>query len=354
MKKILSLVLASAMVLSLAACGKKDEPSKSGSQSTSTSKSEQTQYTQGQFKLKLGTVTSGTHSWVQTANWMKEQLAERSNGAIELSVYEGGQLGNDEAEFTDMGLGTQDMMIGGLTSISSFIPETTAMILPYLYPSRDVYESTLTVGGPVFNYVQGKFDEYNFGVKLLGMCNSGARYLFSVKQVSSLADLKGMKMRITTNVTDNDIWSALGTLPTAMGFNDIYNAAQSHTVDAFECTLGSYQSSALYEVAPYMAVTQHQYTPSHISISTMTWDKLPADIQEILAQVCEEAGEYCNKITDEAEDSLIETLAADHGVTVTEVDKSEFQTAIEPVYSKILETCKGQDLYEILKQEINK
>ena len=51
MKKILSLVLASAMVLSLAACGKKDEPSKSGSQSTSTSKSEQTQYTQGQFKL---------------------------------------------------------------------------------------------------------------------------------------------------------------------------------------------------------------------------------------------------------------------------------------------------------------
>ena len=86
----------------------------------------------------------------------------------------------------------------------------------------------------------------------------------------------------------------------------------------------------------------------------MTWDKLPADIQDILAQVCEEAGEYCNTITDEAEDSLIETLAAENGVTVTEVDKSEFQTAIEPVYSKILETCKGEDLYEILKQEINK
>ena len=39
---------------------------------------------------------------------------------------------------------------------------------------------------------------------------------------------------------------------------------------------------------------------------------------------------------------------------MTEVDKGEFQTAIEPVYSKILETCKGQDLYEILKQEITK
>ena len=55
-----------------------------------------------------------------------------------------------------------------------------------------------------------------------------------------------------------------------------------------------------------------------------------------------------------AAESRLLALAAENGVTVTEVDKSEFQTAIEPVYSKILETCKGEDLYEILKQEINK
>lgn len=349
MKKLLSIILAAAMVFGLTACGgsKTETPAETPAETPTES-----QYTEGQFKLKIGTVTSGSHSWVQTANWMKDQLAERTNGAVELSVYEGGQLGNDEAMFTDMGLGTQDMMIGGLTSISSFIPETTAMILPYLYPSRDAYEATLAIDGPVYNYVQSKFDDYGFGVKLLGMCNSGARYLFSVKQVSSLADLKGMKMRITTNVTDNDIWSALGTMPTAMGFNDIYNAAQTHTVDAFECTLGSYKSSALYEVAPYMALTEHQYTPSHITISNMSWEKLPSDIQEILAQVCAEASEYCNKLTDETEDNLVSALASENGVTVSEVDKTEFKAALEPLYPSILETCKGEDLYEIISGEL--
>lgn len=68
----------------------------------------------GQFHLRIATVVTGDHAWVQMGEYMAEQLKERSGGAIEATVFPGGQLGNDEGTIDDMRTGALDIVIGSL------------------------------------------------------------------------------------------------------------------------------------------------------------------------------------------------------------------------------------------------
>ena len=286
------------------------------------------------------------------ADFMAKQLNDRSNGAIEVSVAPGAQLGNDEAMFDDMRLGTLDMVIGGTQNAAPFVSQYQILAMPYLFDSRDQFESILSQDGEVFKYVQGKYD--SLGLKLLGLSNGGQRDLHTNKEINKLADLKNLKMRVTSSATESMVWSALGTIPTSMSFNDIYSGVQTNTVNAFECTLAAYNSNALYEVAPYHVKTAHQFTPSHITCSEITWNKLPAEYQTLLFEVSKEAAELGTKVADEADDTLLDKLTKENGVKICEPDRSEFKAVVEPLYPEIAKGCKGEDLLELVQKEMKK
>ena len=308
-------------------------------------------YKPGEFQIRIATVTSGSHPWVQMAEYMAKELNERSNGAIEVTVAPGGQLGNDEATIDDMRLGTLDMVLGGTQNAAPFVSQLQVLSMHYLFPNRDAFEAALVQNGDVFNYIQGKYEEQGLGLRLLGLCNSGRRDMHTTKAVNSLADIKGMKMRVTSSQTESDVWSSLGVIPTSMAFNDIYSAAQSNTVSAFECTLSAYNSSALYEVAPYHIATGHQFTPSHVTISEITWNRLPEEFKTLFYEVVAEACELGNRIADEADDTLLETLVAEKGVIVCEPDLTDFRAAVEPLWGTIAKNCKGEDFLALIQAQ---
>lgn len=339
MKKILATLLAILTVLSLTACGgkKQDAAAKKGS------------YTKGQYKIRIATVTSNKHAWVQMANFIKKELEEKSKGAISVSVFPGGQLGKDEKTIDDMRVGSLDMVIGGTQNAAPFVSQMQVLALPYLFNSRDAFEKSLDKKGQVFAYIQKKYDEKKLGLHLLALCNGGQRDLHAKKEIKKVADLKGLKMRVTSSPTESVMWAALGAIPTSMAFNDIYSAMQTNTVDAFECTLASYNSNALYEVAPYHIKTTHQFTPTHITCSNVTYKKLPKEFQDLLEKVCEQAALEGSKIADKADDTLLGSLVKEHGVKVCDVDKKEFKALVEPKYNEIAKQCKGEDLLKIIK-----
>ncbi len=312
-----------------------------------------TAYPKGQYKIKIATVMSGEHAWVKMADYMAEELAARSNGAFEVTVASGGQLGNDETTIDDMRLGTLDIVIGGTQNAAPFVSQYQILSMPYLFDSRTEFESVLMQNGDVFKYIQEKYDENGHGLKLLGLSNGGQRDLHTGIEIKTVNDIKNLKMRVTSSATESMVWSALGTIPTSMSFNDIYSGIQTNTVNAFECTLAAYNSNALYEVAPYHVKTAHQFTPSHITCSAVTWNKLPADLQELLFAVSDEAAVLGSRLANEADDTLLDMLIKDKGVKVCEPNREEFKEKVEPLYSEIAKSCKGEDLLTMI-QDITK
>ncbi|MEA5135759.1 MAG: TRAP transporter substrate-binding protein [Candidatus Fimivivens sp.] len=356
-KSLLAVLLASTMLL-MSACGKAaSTPAATSTPASATGSSTSTEapsYKPGQFKIRVATVVSGEHAWVKMAEYMKDELAKRSNGAIEVSIFPGGQLGNDEACIDDMRVGTLDMLIGGTQNAAPFVSQYQILGLAYLFADRDQFEGVLVKDGAVFNYIQDKYSKNGLGLKLLSLCNGGQRDLHTGKEIKSVADLKNLKMRVTSSATESLVWSKLGTIPTSMSFNDIYSGMQTNTVNAFECTAASYHANALYEVAPYFVQTAHQFTPTHITCSELAYNKLPADIQAMVSDVADEAGKLGSKLADEADDSLTSKLVAEKGVTLCAVDKSEFKAIVEPLYPEIAKSCDGQELLDIINTEIKK
>ncbi|HWP50552.1 MAG TPA: TRAP transporter substrate-binding protein [Clostridia bacterium] len=351
-KTLLAVLLASSMLL-MSACGQ-SASSTAAVSAAGSSASSQSSYAPGQFQIRIATVVSGDHAWVKMAEYIKDELTTRSNGAIEVSVFPGGQLGNDEACIDDMRVGTLDMLIGGTQNAAPFVSQFQILGLAYLFADRNQFESLLTKDGVVFNYIQDKYTKNGLNLKLLALSNGGQRDLHTGKEIKSVADLKNLKMRVTSSATESLVWSKLGTIPTSMSFNDIYSGMQTNTVNAFECTTASYYANALYEVAPYFVQTAHQFTPTHITYSELSFKKLPADIQAMVSEVTDEAGKLGTKLADEADDSLIDTLVKEKGVKLCEVDKSEYKAIVEPLYPEIAKSCDGQDLLDMINAELAK
>lgn len=348
MKKTI-LLMAMALLLSTACSAPTKAPANPVSSNGNSASAAPAQQGAGTYKLRIATVVSGDeNSWVKTSNYIKDEMEKRSAGVVEVSVYPGGQLGNDEACIDDMRLGTLDILVGGTQNLAPFVPQVQVLGVPYLFGDNKEFVSTIEKGKPVFNYIQEQYDAKGLGLQLMGLFYGGERNLHTTKEVTSVAGLKNMKMRVTSSATESLVWSTLGVIPTSMSFNDIYSAVQTNTVSAFECSEGGYKSSALYEVAPYLIRTSHQFTPVHITCSDISFNKLPANFQQMLEEVTAEAAAYGSQLAIDSDEALIETLVKDHKVTLVEVDKAEFKAVVEPLYPKILSECKGEELMEII------
>ena len=84
MKKLITLLLALAMVLSLAACGSKDTPAPDGQNTPAAT-----------YKIKCGTTGNEEHQSTIAANFFKEKVEELTNGAVTVEIYPNSQLGSE-------------------------------------------------------------------------------------------------------------------------------------------------------------------------------------------------------------------------------------------------------------------
>jgi len=354
-KKISILAIAVASILTVSACSSPPPAAPAAPvapAANATTDEPAPQFSPGEFTLRIATVVSGDHAWVQMAEFMQEELSARSDGAIEVMIFPGGQLGNDEATIDDMRLGTLDIVIGGTQNAAPFVPQFQVLQLPYFFSDRDQFESVLLGDGPVFAYIQNKYEEYGLGLQLLGLSNGGQRNMKSNMEIRSVEDIQGISMRTTASATEGLIWSTLGTLPISMGFNDIYTAMQANMIDAFEVTLAAYTNAALYEVAPSIILTGHQFTPAHVTASNISFNRLPAEFQRLLREVSEEASRLGTQIANNADDTLVNTLESDHGANILEVDASGFRALMEPLYPELTEAVGGEALFQIIRDII--
>ena len=69
----------------------------------------------------------------------------------------------------------------------------------------------------------------------LDFWENGFRHLTnSTRQVTSIDDVKGLKVRTMESPLHLDAWNALGATPTPMAFNELFTALQQGTVDGQE------------------------------------------------------------------------------------------------------------------------
>lgn len=302
------------------------------------------------YNLRIHTLVQSPHPYNDMAVFVKEELETKSDGAIAVTVFDSGQLGQDPAVIGEVGLGTIDMMISTASNAAGEVPELSIFTMPYLFESMDDAMAKLAVGTPAFDHFANAFIDRGTGVKLLALGASGARNLSSVNvAVTTPDDLAGLKMRTTQSPMDSETWAALGMLPVSVAWGELYAAMQTGVADAMESSLPGYSGSKLYEVAPNLSLTEHQIQITHTSISQRTFDKLPEDLQKLVVETAAAANELGTQKAKGYDANLVETLKTDHGVTVSQPDKAAFIARLEPIQMDLAARLSLEPEYKLLK-----
>lgn len=327
-KKILAALLSVTMVLSMAACGS-DNGKASGDTVT----------------LVYAEVNPLDTIVGQTATAFKEKVEELSGGSIIIDIQASGVLGSENDVLDTMlgGGGTIDMSRISAFALTSYGGEKSKLLsLPYTFVNREHFWNFAT------SDLAGEFllepHENGSGVRGLFYGEEGFRHFFTVNEISGMEDLAGMKLRVSNDPVMNGLVESLGASPTVVSFGELYSALQTGVVDGAEQPIANYKSNAFPEVAPNMILDGHTLGAIQVIITDEAWDKLSKEQQDVLVEAGKYASEFNRKISEEAENKVLDQLKAD-GINIIEVnDKSAWQDAVKDV---VAENIKGQeDLYQ--------
>ena len=184
----------------------------------------------------------------------------------------------------------------------------------------------------------------DLGVRGLFYGEEGFRHFFTVKEISGLEDLKGMKLRVSNDPIMNGMVQGLGANPTVVSFNELYSALQTGVVDGAEQPIANYKSNAFQEVAPNLILDGHTLGAVQVIITDEAWDKLTEEQQNILMEAGKYASDFNRKISEEAENKVLDELKAE-GIHVIEVpDITPWQEACKDIIDS--STADNKELYQ--------
>ncbi|CAM3302775.1 MULTISPECIES: TRAP transporter substrate-binding protein [Brevibacillus] len=298
------------------------------------------------FVFKAGHSLTEDHPYHVSLKDMAKRVEEKSQGKVKIEVYPLSQLGAERELTEGLTLGTVDMVITSTAPVTNFYPKLGVLDLPFLFESRD--HAYKVLDGKVGQDILKDIESAN--IIGLAWAENGFRHVTNgSKVVKTPADLQGMKLRTQENQIHLAAFEALGAKPTPMAWTEALTALQQGVVDGQENPAIVANTYKLYDSKQtQMSLTGHVYSAAMILFSKPVWDKLPADVQTLLAEEAKVAGKEERELMIKMEEESLQVLK-DNGMTITEdVDKQAFRDAMKPVYEKFAGQIDQDLLNEIL------
>jgi tripartite ATP-independent transporter DctP family solute receptor len=289
--------------------------------------------TQKQMVLRYAENQPQDYPTTKAAYDFAKMVEEKTNGRIKIEVYYGAQLGDEKAVIEQMQFGAIDFTRVSLSPLSEFNKKLNVLQLPYLYKDADQMWKVLDgkIGADFLSCVSDN--------NLIGLSwfDAGARNFYdSVRPITKLSDMKGLKIRVQESQLMMGMVKALGANATPMAYGEVYSSLQTGVIDGAENNWPSYESTSHYEVAKYYVLDEHTRVPEMQMISKITWDKLSKEDQAIIRECAQLSAQNERKYWAETEKSAEAKVKAG-GSVVTQLEpgeKEKFQEAMKPLYSE--------------------
>lgn len=292
-----------------------------------------------QTVLKAADIHPNGYPTVEAVIYMGKLVDERTKGRIKIQEFNNAVLGGEKDTVEQTQFGVIDFNRVSTAQFNNVVPETQVYGLPFLFRSVDHMHKV--VDGPIGDEILAAFEPK--GLIGLAYYDSGARSLYTKKPIKSMADVKGMKIR----VQQSDMWVALmqamGANPTPMAFGEVYSAIQTGVVDGAENNWPSYEATRHFEVAKYYTLTEHSLQPEVLVMSKKSYDKLAPEDQKIIRQAAKESVVKMRELWS-AREKASEAKVRAGGVEVSTIDKAPFIAAMKPVYDRFITDAKLKDL----------
>lgn len=270
---------------------------------------------------------------VAAVRFMGEELNKLSGGKHKIKVFNKKALGEEKETIDQVKIGALDLTRVNVAPMNAVCPLTMVPTMPFLFHSVEHMRKVLdgAVGDEILKSCESA------GFVGLAFYDSGARSIYAKKPIKTVADVKGMKIR----VQQSDLWvsliSAMGANATPMPYGEVYTGLKTGLIDAAENNIPSFDTARHAEAVKYYSKTEHSMAPEILLMSKIVFDKLPKAEQDMVRAAAKASVKFERQKWDEQEaKSLANVKAA--GAQIVEVDKKSFQAVMQPVYDKFMTT----------------
>ena len=347
MKKFLALSLSLAMALSLAACGAKEEaaaPAASAGSAAASTEATGPVFEEQTWKFACS-ATENT-CWADMGRDFGQMVSDATGGAITVEVYAADQLtaGNQTEGIQGAIDGTIELSAHSNIIYANFDQRLNVVSMPFLFDSYEDVDAKLT-GEP--GEAVGKVVE-ELGLHLLGVGENGFRAITnSVRPIESLADMKGLKIRVAGCKVLNTAYDLWGTNWSNANWSEVYTGLQTGTYEGQENPLPTADGASIQEVNKYCANWTGIYDCIFFTMNKELYDSLSPELQAIVDECGAKAAENQRELQRQGVQEVMDKWTA-AGVTITELSDeaiAEFKAATEPMYS-------DPEIVELLTQDL--
>lgn len=307
------------------------------------------------IELSFSVFFPPTHPHAIASIEMAKEIEKRTNGQVKITVFPGGTLTKPQACYDGVVDGISDMGHSVFSYTRGRFPMMEALDLPLGYPNGAVASKV------AYEYYKQMNPKELQDVKVLAIHAHGPGVLASKKDVNTLDDMKGLKIRCTG--LSSKIAEYLGAAAVAMPQNAAYEALQKGVVEGTFCPIETLKGWKQGEVIDYVIESKALgYTSTmFVVMNKEKYDSLPPDVQKVFDEVGAEWVDVYGRIWDEADQAgrqFVEELGKKiHALTPEEEQK--WEQAVQPLideYKKEVESkgISGADAVKTIQDLIAK
>lgn len=293
----------------------------------------------------LFTATDGhpaDYPTVRAVEFMGRYLAEQTGGRLGIKMFAGGQLGSETDTLEVTSFGGIDINRVYFAPLNSIEPMTLPFSLPFVFDSVD--HMRRVVDSAVGNEVLASLEPQ--GLIGLAIYDSGSRSFYNTRRaIRSPADMKGLKLRVPASDLSVAMINALGANAVPIPLGETYQALAQGVIDGAENNLPSFTSSRHYEVATFLSVTDHLFTPEALVMSKVSYDRLSQADRDLVREAARRSIPEMRRLWDARMAEAQATLAASN-VAINDVDRAPFADLMRPVWDRFITSSRQQSVVD--------
>ena len=235
-----------------------------------------------EFNYKYANNLPVSHPMNIRAKEMADAIRTETNGRVDIQIFPNNQLGSDTDVLSQLRSGGVEFFTLSGLILSTLVPASSISGVGFAF--SDYASVWKAMDGDLGAYIRQQIAKANL-VAMDKIWDNGFRQITSSSRpIATPQDLKSLKIRVPVSPLWTSMFKALEAAPTSINFAEVYSALQTKIVDGQENPLAIIATAKLYEVQKYCSLTNHMWDGFWFLGNRRAWEKLPADLQTIVAK----------------------------------------------------------------------
>lgn len=261
----------------------------------------------------------------------KPLVEEKSKGSLKVEIFENNKLGGEQQFYTGVRNGTIEMGLPGMI-MQGDVPKMGVPEWPFLL--RDFKHAKAVLSGPIGKELADSLEQAH-GVHVLAWSVNGFRMFSTNRQVASMPDFKGLRLRMPNSPVFVKIGQSLGANVSPMPLSEVFTAMEQKVVDGQDNPIAVVRSSGFYEVQTHILESRHAFSPNVLIVSKKLWAKLSDEQKKAVEDAAKAYADYEWQLSENGYEADKKFLTEKKMTFVTPdtTFAQQMEASVQPIYA---------------------